>query len=115
MAQNPLVKLARAGLGEQPLRVFLALAGTLDFENWINLPQKEMAERIDMDPTNFSRGLARLVQEGVVLKGPKVGNRRTFRMDPAYAWKGTASNHRAELNARVKAAGLTVHTNEDKK
>ena len=109
MAQGPLIKLAKANLGGQALKAFMLLCGKLDFENWVNVSQAELANELSMNPSHMSRAIAKLIAEGVILKGPSVGNRKTYRLDPAYGWKGSAKNHRDALNQRVKHAGLAVH------
>lgn len=108
MAQTPMEKLARSDLSGESLRVLLLVASRIDYENWINLSQGEMAEALSMKRQNFARALAALIEEGCILKGPSVGRHKTYRLNPAYAWKGSAKSHRDELNRRVKAAGLTV-------
>lgn len=109
MSQGPLVELAKADLGDEARRVFMLLCGKLDFENWIKVSQAELARELGMSRQNFGRGLARLVVEGVVLVGPKVGGHSTFRLDPGYGWKGSAKGHHEALKARIVSAGLTVH------
>lgn len=108
MAQHPLVKLAQANVGDQAMRVFLVLVGRLDFENWINISQAEVGRVIGMDRAHVNRAFKRLEAEGVLVSGPKVGRNGTYRLDPAYGWKGSAKGHHDALSERVKAAGLRV-------
>lgn len=110
MAQGDVaIQLARVGgLPGDALRVFLALVAHLDYENFVVTPQSEIAATIGMQPSNFNRGLAALIAEGVVEKGPKIGRLVSLRMSPAYVWKGSASNHRKALDERMKARGLSV-------
>jgi hypothetical protein len=110
MAQDDFVlQLARVGgLPGDALRVFLALAAHLDYENFVVTPQSEIAAKIGMKPSHFNRGLSALIAEGVVEKGPKIGRMVSLRMSPAYVWKGSASNHRKALEDRMKARGLSV-------
>ena len=110
MSQGPLVELANANLGEQALRVFMLLCGKLDFENWIKVSQAQLARDLGMPPQNFGRAIKRLVDEGVVLMGPKVSGHATYRLDPAYGWKGSAKGHHDALRDRMRAAGLQVHS-----
>lgn len=110
MAQGDVaIQLARVGgLPGDALRVFLALVAHLDYENFVVTPQAEIAAKIGMRPSHFSRGLSALVAEGVVEKGPKIGRMVSLRMSPAYVWKGSAANHRKALEDRMKARGLSV-------
>lgn len=108
MSQGPLVKLAQAGIGDQAIRVFLVLVGQLDFENYINVSQAEVGRLLSMDRAHVNRAFKRLVDEGVLVVGPKVGRNGTYRLDPSYAWKGSAKGHHEALAERIKAAGLRV-------
>lgn len=106
MAQNALVALAQADLGDQARRVLFVILGKLDFENYILVSQSEIAETIGMKRANVSAAIARLEGEGVILRGPKAGRSATFRLNPSYGWKGSASNHQKALRERMKAANI---------
>lgn len=110
MAQGDVAfELARVGgLPGDSLRVFLALVGHLDYENFIVTPQAEMAARIGMAPSHFNRGLKALIDGGFVEKGPKIGRLVSLKLSPAVAWKGTAANHKRALEERMKARNMSV-------
>nr|CRY97635.1 hypothetical protein [uncultured prokaryote] len=115
MGQSALLKIAQAPLGDEARRVFFALAGSIDYENWIRVPQNELAELLGMKKGNFSRAISRLEHEGILLRGPKVGRSSTFRLNPELGWKGSAKNHREALNVhrrntieRMKERGMSV-------
>lgn len=106
--------LARSDLGQEAFRVFFAVCSKLDFENLIAIHQSSLATQIGMAKPNFSRGLKRLIETGVIEAGPIVQGKRTFRLNPMFGWKGQTRNHRklmkdrAEVARRAKAAGLSV-------
>lgn len=106
MAQNALVALAQADLGDQARRVLFVILGKLDFENYILISQSEIAETIGMHRSDVSKAIAKLEGEGVILRGPKAGRSATFRLNPAYGWKGSASNHQKALRERMKASNI---------
>lgn len=108
MSQEAMQKLATANLGEQSHRVLLMLLARLDFENWINVSQAELARQLGMKRQNVNSAMRRLVAEGVVLEGPKVGGHGTFRLDPGYGWKGAAKTHHEALRERMKASRMQV-------
>ena len=108
MAQDPMMKLAQADLGKEAMRVLLAVLAMLDYENWVTLSQAELGRQLNIKPSNMSRAVARLVQEGVLLAGPKVQTRKTFRLNPAYGWKGSAKTHQEALKSRMAARGISV-------
>jgi hypothetical protein len=108
VAQGPMKALARADLGDEARRVLFAILGDLDFENWININQSQLATEIGLERQNFGRGLKRLIAEEVVLEGPKVGRNGTYRLNPYFGWRGSAKGHVGALQERMKARGMSV-------
>jgi hypothetical protein len=108
MSQNAMVELAKADLGQRDWRVLAVVLGKLDFENYLLLSQADIGKEIGLQAPHVSAAIKRLVGLGVLVKGPKAGRSSTFRLNPYYGWKGSASNHKAALRDRMKASGLTV-------
>ncbi len=108
MAQEPLMKLAQADLGDEARRVLFALLAQLDYENFIAVNQAELGRQLKIKPSNMSRAVARLVQEGVLLAGPRLQAKGTYTLNPHYGWKGSAKGHQEALQARMKARGMSV-------
>jgi hypothetical protein len=108
VAQDPMLKLAQSDLGGEALRVLMVLLAKLDFENWINLTQTEISKLSKISRPNVARSMRKLVEEGVLLPGPKVGRNMTWRLNPSYGWKGSARSHNEALLDRMKARGLSV-------
>jgi len=109
MAQTPMELIATTkGLGEQALRVAFMLAARIDFENWINVNQAELGQRLGMHRQAVGRAMADLEALGMLLRGPKVGRNTTWRLNPAFGWKGTAKNHRQALTDQLRARGMSV-------
>ena len=73
-------------------RVLLLLLSRLDFENWIQITQSEIAEKLDMKKQNVSRAISTLDSKGILLRGPKVGRSYSFRLNPYFGWKGKVKN-----------------------
>ena len=69
-------------------RVLLLLLSLLDFENWIQITQKEISETLEMKKSQVSRAISLLEEKEIVLKGPKVGRSYAFRLNPYFGWKG---------------------------
>jgi DNA-binding transcriptional regulator YhcF (GntR family) len=115
MGQHPLRALAKANLGEEAMRVFMILSGHLEQENFILTPQSQMAAEIEMDRGHFSRAVKKLVDEGVILRGPKIGRMVSLKLNPEYGWKGSAKNHVVAIDTarkerqkqRMESAGIT--------
>lgn len=112
MAQPALMALAQSDLSGEAMRVLFAVLARLDFENYIQLNQAELAGSIGMRPTNFNRALRALEGQGVLVRGPKVSRSLTYRLNPSFGWKGSAKGHNEALQDRMKAAGFSVVESE---
>jgi DNA-binding IclR family transcriptional regulator len=78
--------------GLEAFRVFTLLCARLDFENWIRVPQTELAEALGMKRPNVSRAVKLLERKGIILPGPKVDRSSVWRLNPHYGWKGKVVN-----------------------
>jgi hypothetical protein len=79
----------------EPKNVFLYLLGKLDFENYIFVPQTQIAKELGMQRSHVSEAINLLASKGILLEGPKVNRSRTFRLNHTYGWKGKLGNLRA--------------------
>ena len=70
----------------ETLRVLMYLYGLLDFENYIQQSQKEVAEGLGMRKEHVSRAMKVLTSKHIVLEGPKVGRSRCYRLNPNYGF-----------------------------
>lgn len=107
MNQAGLLTLAKNLTGEQ-LKVLLTLLADLDYENYIQITQLDIAEKLEMKKTNVSRSVKALIELGVVLEGPKVGRSKTYRLNEQFGWKGTIPNHNKALKKRMAQSGISV-------
>ena len=73
-------------------RVLLLLMSHLDFENWIQISQKEIADALGIKKQNVSKAVILLESKGILLRGPKVGRSYAFRLNPYFGWKGKVKN-----------------------
>lgn len=92
----------------EPKNVLFYLYSKLDFENFIQQTQKEIAEALGMKKENVSRAMKLLTAKQIVLEGPKVGKSKCYRLNPNYGWKGkvkTLQEHRKE-QFRVIQGGI---------
>lgn len=69
-------------------RVILVLQAKLDFDNWIRLSHSEIGELLDIKRPNVSTSMKKLLEMRIVLPGPTSKAVRTYRLNPALAWKG---------------------------
>ena len=72
----------------EPKNVLFYLYSKLDFENFIQQTQMDIAEGLGMKKQQVSRAMKLLTAKGIVLEGPKVGRSRCYRLNPNYGWKG---------------------------
>ena len=73
-------------------RVLLLLLSRLDFENWIQVTQSEITEKLQMKKQNVSRAISLLEKKKIILKGAKIGRSYAFRLNPYFGWKGQVKN-----------------------
>jgi predicted transcriptional regulator len=101
----------RKELGEEGLAVFLVLVGSMGFENHVVISQAELGRRLGMHRQSVQKAIKRLIEMGVLSEGPKVGQNRSYQLNPSLAWKGSAENHKKALASqtkkRMKAAKIT--------
>ena len=96
MNQNALRILAKELTGEQ-FKVLMLMLADLDYENFIQIAQADIAETLGMQKTNVSRAVRALLDVGVIFEGPKVGRSKTYRLNEQFGWKGTVTNHKKAL------------------
>jgi DNA-binding transcriptional ArsR family regulator len=112
MAQGAMDFLAhnRSQLGEEGFAVFCKVVAKLDFENFIQISQAALAREIGMKPANFSRAMKRLVDLGIIMKGPKVGTSQTYRLNPSVGWKGSGKTHFTALQEAKKKGWKVIES-----
>jgi len=96
MNQAALLTIANE-LNHDQMRVLMALLADLDYENYIQVAQMDIAEALNMQKTNVSRAVKNLLEFGIVIEGPKIGRSKTYRLNPQFGWKGTVTNHKKAL------------------
>jgi DNA-binding MarR family transcriptional regulator len=69
-------------------KVLMYLYSKLDFENFIQQSQMDVAEGLGIQKQRVSRAMKLLTTKQIVLEGPKVGRSKCYRLNPNYGWKG---------------------------
>lgn len=103
MSQDAGMMIAKSDLKVTDLKVFHALTSLLDFENALLLCQSDLADELGMQRATVNKSIKRLVSFGAVLEGQKSGRIRTYRMNPEFAWRGSARNHVTALDQYRKS------------
>ncbi|HGU2647855.1 TPA: hypothetical protein ACNFNH_005127 [Escherichia coli] len=96
MNQDALRILAKKLTGEQ-FKVLMLMLADLDYQNFIQVAQADIAETLGMQKSHVSRAVRALLDIGVIFEGPKVGRSKTYRLNEQFGWKGTVSNHKKAL------------------
>lgn len=91
------LKIIATELTHEQTKVLMMLLAELDYENYIQVAQIDIAEALKMQKTHVSRAVKGLIDLGVILEGPKIGRSKTYRLNPQFGWKGTVSNHKKAL------------------
>jgi hypothetical protein len=73
-------------------RVLDYMMGNLDFENFIQIPQAQIAKDLSMKKPNVSRALKLICDKKILVAGPKIGKSLSYRMNFRYGWKGKVSS-----------------------
>ena len=76
----------------ETMKVLMYLFGKLDFENFIQQTQIDVAEGLGMRKQNVNRAMQILTAKQIVLEGPKVRRSKCYRLNPNYGWKGKVKN-----------------------
>ncbi len=81
----------------EQIKVLMMLLADLDYVNYIQVAQIDIAETLGMKKPNVSKAVKNLIEFGIILEGPKIGRSKTYRLNPQFGWKGTVSNHKKAL------------------
>lgn len=73
-------------------RVLFYLYSKLDFENFIQQTQKDIAEGLGIRKEHVSRAMKLLTDKQIILEGPKTGRVKCYQLNPDYGWKGKVKN-----------------------
>jgi len=92
MIFQEILKKAVKELTNDEYKVFGYMLSVMDFENWINIPQKEIAKEIGIHKVNVSKAIKGLREKGYI-EIYKKGRENYYRIRPEVAWKGTEREH----------------------
>ena len=92
MYQNAALWLAQQDMTGEQYKVLFALFNKLDFNNYLRVSRKEIADALQMKATNVSRAMKVLKDKNIIVEGPPAGKFKTYRLNPYVAHKGTNRN-----------------------
>ncbi len=109
--QDALAELATdKELWGRPRAVLDYMMSRLNFENYIALEQKEIAEKLKIYKPDVSYSIKLLVEKGIIVKGPRLGKSWSYRLNSHYGWKGRVKNLK---NERRKFRAIDGGKNSD--
>ena len=90
------------GLSGTDYRVLFRLLSHLEFENWINVTHKLIADELNLKAPNVSRSMKKLIDKGIIekYKDPKDKRRIRYRLNPVHGWMGDAKQWQKEMYNR---------------
>ena len=82
--------LAKLKLSKNEAAVLFRLLSALEFENWIRVSQKTIAEDLNLKEPNVSTATRKLIRLGVIEKAEDPSDRRrlVYRLNPSFGWRG---------------------------
>jgi hypothetical protein len=105
--------LANSDLDGTTFRVLFKLISILDMDNLIAINQSELAGEMGLQKQHFSRAIKKLLDEGILIEGAKLGQHKSYRLNAHYGWKGSTENHNTALESdpvplseRMKQSGI---------
>ncbi len=85
----------------QPMAILCYLFSKLDFENDIAIQQADIAKALEIDKHQTSKAMKKLVDKGVIMKGPKIGRASAYKLNINYGWKGKVVNFKKEQKKKA--------------
>jgi len=92
MIFQDILKKAVKELTEGELRILNYMLGVMEFENWISIPQKQIAKEVGIHPVTVSKIVKQLAKKGYI-EIYKKGRENYYRIRPEVGWKGTERGH----------------------
>ncbi len=95
----------KMGLTNTALNAFIFLLGNMDFENAILVTQKEIGASIGENGVkrqNVYSAMKELERHGVIVRGSKIANVNSYRLNRDVAWKGSVRNHKDNRRGILK-------------
>ena len=102
LTQNPHIRTFSEGLSRLAIdkelnftdvRVLLFIASIIDYENILNVTQKELSEGLGIVQQEISKSIKKLIKGGYLKIIGTVGRQNIYRLDPHFAFKSRAKNY----------------------
>ena len=87
MFQDSLAWLSQQHMTGEQLNVMLNLFSRLEFDNYIHVKTKDVAESLGINPKQVSRSIRALKEKDIIYEDPK--NKNVYKLNPHIGHKGT--------------------------
>ena len=95
--------LANIDLTGRQYKILFKLFARLDYDNYIRISQKEIAEQLGIHFQDVSNTIRYFVERGIISEGGRVGRNKTYRLSQNIGFKGSKdSNVVSILRAATK-------------
>ncbi|WP_077204197.1 MULTISPECIES: replication/maintenance protein RepL [Pseudomonadota] len=103
--------LAKMNLTGKQCSVLFLLMTQLNYENWLIISQKQIAEELNIAPRNVSTLLKTLVEKGVLERKTNLKGMTVYRLNPLIAWRGDTHSYYNSM-AQSQPTALFVSDNK---
>ena len=112
--QNPAAWLCQQHMTGEQLNVLLYLFSRLDFDNYLRISLKDIAEWTGIHTVNVSKAMKVLKDMNIIVEGPRAGLNKTYRLNPYIAHKGKdVKNTTIDFTEAVKKKNNKKENNDD--
>lgn len=80
-----------------PSAVYLYVSAKLDYHNYFCVSPTDISRDINVGRNSATAALQLLAKKDILLGGPKVGNTKSFKLNPLYGWRGSVIGLKKEL------------------
>lgn len=106
LLQAALVEAANIKMPYYTSSVWHWMLANLDYGNKIVVVQADVARELDLDPARVNKAVKQLVDEGLVLKGSRVGKSWSYQLNPYVGFKGSQREHGEAMQRAAQEWGL---------
>lgn len=83
------LRLAKEGLRGTDFDVLMVYFALLNFDNYVQLSQQDIADELGIAKQSVYRSTKRLIEKKILLEGEKVGRNKTYILNTFFGWKGS--------------------------
>ena len=86
-------------LKQTDYKVLMLILARLDYDNYINIKQQNMADILDINIRQVTRSIVKLVKNEIIIK-KKIGRQNFYMLNPCVAWKGKPESFKQAIDIK---------------